>query len=178
MGLYGNQTPIKGIRGNIHTRLNKLDAGEYGMLLLACSGLERVGLAGRIHKVFTLEEMIPSAGQGILSIQGRKGEDYSWLQCADDPISRIQATAERAFVAALDGGCSSPIAAYAQVSGQQVRLTGLYYHEPAGAYLIGSRVDTPERAAQLGEQLAEELKGRFLRGCTQGAVEVNEGGEL
>lgn len=109
------------------------------MLLLACSGLERVGLAGRIHKVFTLEEMIPSAGQGILSIQGRKGEDYSWLQCADDPISRIQATAERAFVAALDGGCSSPIAAYAQVSGQQVRLTGLYYHEPAGAYLIGSR---------------------------------------
>ena len=107
MGLYGNQIPIKGIRGNIHTRLNKLDAGEYGMLLLACSGLERVGLAGRIHKVFTLEEMIPSAGQGILSIQGRKGEDYSWLQCADDPISRIQATAERAFVAALDGGCSS-----------------------------------------------------------------------
>ena len=65
-----------------------------------------------------------------------------------------------------------------RVSGQQVRLTGLYYHEPAGAYLVGSRVDTPERAAQLGEQLAEELKERFLRGCTQGAVEVNEGGEL
>ena len=65
--------PIKGIRGNILTRLDKLNSGEYGALILACSGLDRIGLSNRIHKVFTLEEMIPSAGQGILSVQGRKG---------------------------------------------------------------------------------------------------------
>ena len=59
--LFGD-IPIKGIRGNIHTRLNKLDSGEYGALVLACSGLARVGLSSRIHHVFTLEEMIPSAG--------------------------------------------------------------------------------------------------------------------
>ena len=69
-GLYG-EVPVKGIRGNIHTRLQKLDSGEYGALILACAGLERVGLQGRIHHVFSLDEMIPSAGQGILSVQGR-----------------------------------------------------------------------------------------------------------
>ena len=115
--------------------------------------------------VFTLEEMIPSAGQGILAVQGRKGEDYSWLMETDDPISRIQATAERAFVRTLDGGCSSPIAAYAQVSGQEVLLTGLYYHDPEGVYVTGTKTDRIENAQKLGETLAEELKSRFLCGC-------------
>lgn len=135
-------------------------------------------MPGRIHKVFTLEEMIPSAGRASCPYRAEKGRTTPGCNAPTTRFPASRQRAERAFVAALDGGCSSPIAAYAQVSGQQVRLTGLYYHEPAGAYLIGSRVDTPERAAQLGEQLAEELKGRFLRGCTQGAVEVNEGGEL
>ena len=144
--LFGD-VPIKGIRGNIHTRLNKLDSGEYGALVLACSGLARVGLSSRIHHIFTLEEMIPSAGQGILAVQG------------------IQATAERAFVRTLDGGCSSPIAAYAQVSGQEVLLTGLYYHDPEGVYVTGTKTDRIENAQKLGETLAEELKSRFLCGC-------------
>lgn len=157
--------PIKGIRGNILTRLDKLDSGEYGALILACSGLERIGLANRIHRVFTLEEMIPSAGQGILSVQGRKGEDYSWLVQTDDPVSRIQALAERSFVRTLDGGCSSPIAAFAQVNGQEVCLTGLYYHEEEGVYVTGSKTDCIERAEQLGEILALELKSQFLCGC-------------
>ena len=95
--------------GNIHTRLQKLDSGEYGALILACAGLERVGLQRRIHHVFSLDEMIPSAGQGILSVQGRAGEDYSWLKETDDFVSRTEALAERAFVRELDGGCSSPI---------------------------------------------------------------------
>ncbi len=159
--------PIKGIRGNILTRLDKLDSGEYGALILACSGLNRVGLQDRIHKVFTLEEMIPSAGQGILSVQGRKGEDYSWLKETDNPISRVQALAERTFVRTLDGGCSSPIAAFAQVSGQEVCLTGLYYHEETGVYVTGKKVDKPENAEKLGETLALELKSKFLSGAAK-----------
>ena len=158
---------IKPIRGNIITRLNKLDAGEYGCLILACSGLDRVGLSHRIHKVFTLEEMIPSAGQGILSVQGRKGEDYSWLLETDDPQSRVQAITERAFVRTLDGGCSSPIAAYAQVHGQEVKLTGLYYNEEQQAYLTGSKTAALEDAEKLGESLAVELKQKFLAGCPE-----------
>ena len=109
--------------------------------------------------------MIPSAGQGILAVQGRKGEDYSWLMETDDPISRIQATAERAFVRTLDGGCSAPIAAYAQVSGQEVLLTGLYYHEQQQAYVTGTKTGRCEDAEQIGVELARELKGRFLAGC-------------
>lgn len=168
--LMGEQIPLKGIRGNILTRLDKLDAGEYGMLVLACSGLQRVGLQERIHRVFTLDEMIPSAGQGILSVQGRQGEDYSWLAQSDDPTSRVQALAERAFVRTLDGGCSSPIAAYAQVFGQELCLTGLYYHEAEEVYVTGQKTGCLEDAERLGEELAVELKSRFL--C--GAIEKGE----
>lgn len=168
--LMGEEIPIKGIRGNILTRLDKLDSGEYGMLVLACSGLQRVGLQGRIHRVFTLDEMIPSAGQGILSVQGRQGEDYSWLAQSDDPTSRVQALAERAFVRTLDGGCSSPIAAYAQVFGQEVCLTGLYYHEAEEVYVTGQKAGSLKDAEKLGETLAIELKSRFL--C--GAIEKGE----
>lgn len=163
-GLYG-EVPVKGIRGNIHTRLQKLDSGEYGALILACAGLERVGLQGRIHHVFSLDEMIPSAGQGILSVQGRAGEDYSWLKETDDFVSRTEALAERAFVRELDGGCSSPIAAFAQVSGGEVLLTGLYYHEEQQAYVTGTKTGRCEDAEQIGVELARELKGRFLSGC-------------
>lgn len=157
--------PIKGIRGNILTRLDKLDSGEYGALILACSGLDRIGLSNRIHKVFTLEEMIPSAGQGILSVQGRKGEDYSWLLETNDPTSQIQALAERSFVRTLDGGCSSPIAAFAQVHNGEVKLTGLYYHEAENVYVTGSKTASTDRAEQLGGELAVELKSQFLCGC-------------
>ena len=163
-GLYG-EVPVKGIRGNIHTRLQKLDSGEYGALILACAGLERVGLQRRIHHVFSLQEMIPSAGQGILSVQGRAGEDYSWLKETDDFVSRTEALAERAFVRELDGGCSSPIAAFAQASGEEVLLTGLYYHEEQQAYVTGTKTGRCEDAEQIGVELARELKGRFLSGC-------------
>lgn len=163
-GLYG-EVPVKGIRGNIHTRLQKLDSGEYGALILACAGLERVGLQRRIHHVFSLDEMIPSAGQGILSVQGRAGEDYSWLKETDDFVSRTEALAERAFVRELDGGCSSPIAAFAQASGGEVLLTGLYYHEEQQAYVTGTKSGRCEDAEQIGVELARELKGRFLAGC-------------
>lgn len=158
------EVPIAGIRGNILTRLKKLDEGEYGALILACSGLERVGLSNRIHKVFTLEEMIPSAGQGILSVQGRKGEDYSWLLETDDDDSRVQALAERAFVRTLDGGCTSPIAAYSELSGQELKLTGLYYDEQEQNYITGSMVGSRQSAEKVGESLAIELKNKFKAG--------------
>ncbi|MGI5958472.1 MAG: hydroxymethylbilane synthase [Massiliimalia sp.] len=147
------------VRGNIITRLNKLDAGNYSALVLAAAGLERVGLGHRISRLFDpVDEMIPPAGQAILAVQGRKGEDYSFLEPVNDPVSQIMAQAERGFVTALNGGCSSPVAAYAQVHRTEVKLTGLYYDEPSGEYSIDCITGSTEEAQKLGIALAEKMK--------------------
>ena len=156
---------VEPVRGNVQTRLRKLDEGQFSALVLAGAGLRRLGLEGRIARHFSVEEMLPAAGQGILAVQGRAGEDYSWLKETDDFVSRTEALAERAFVRELDGGCSSPIAAFAQASGEEVLLTGLYYHEEQQAYVTGTKTGRCEDAEQIGVELARELKGRFLAGC-------------
>ena len=97
---------VKSIRGNLQTRLRKLDEGEYAGLILAAAGLKRLGLENRISRYFTVEEMLPAAGQGILAVQGRAEEDYSCLEGYCDREAWICGTAERAYVKYLDGGCS------------------------------------------------------------------------
>lgn len=151
---------FQSIRGNVLTRLEKLDHGEYGALILAAAGIKRLGLEERIHRYFTIEEVLPAAGQGILALQGRLGEDYSYLNEFFDQESAYAATAERAFVKELDGGCSSPTAAYAKVSEGKIILTGLYYHEENKAYYKGSMEDKVENAQSLGIRLAEYLGGK------------------
>ncbi|NCC45194.1 MAG: hydroxymethylbilane synthase, partial [Clostridia bacterium] len=116
----------KSVRGNVITRLKKLDEGEYGALVLAAAGLKRLGLEDRITSYFEPEQMIPAAGQGILAIQGRAGEDYSFLNHFSDKEGTTAAICERAFVRYLDGGCSSPVAAHAIVEGEKIHLMGLY----------------------------------------------------
>lgn len=106
---------FESVRGNVLTRLRKLDEGQYGALILAAAGLRRLGLEKRISRFFSVEELIPSAGQGILALQGRRGEEYSCLRgfvCAE---SAAAAAAERAFIATLGGGCTAPIAAHAEM---------------------------------------------------------------
>ena len=126
------------VRGNIITRLQKLDCGEFSSLVLAGAGLQRVGLSERISRYFSTDEMIPAAGQGILAVQSRKNEDVSFLSCIHNKESEYAALAERAFVRTLDGGCSSPIAAYAQIHGTELKLTGLYAKEHQWEYVIDS----------------------------------------
>lgn len=101
---------VKSIRGNLQTRLRKLDAGEYAGLILAAAGLKRLGLEKRIHRYFSVDEILPAAGQGILAVQGHKGLKYEYLSGYKDEDAWIAGTAERAFVRYLDGGCSSPVA--------------------------------------------------------------------
>lgn len=149
---------VRGIRGNVLLRLNKVDSGEYAATVLACAGLNRMGLQNRITKVFTEDEMIPAAGQGILAVQGRQGDDFSYLTCVDDQLSRIAALTERAFVRRLDGGCSSPIAAFAQIVGQKVRLLGLDYDEQSRRHNTGSMEMHIKDAETLGYALADKLK--------------------
>ena len=105
---------FESVRGNVLTRLRKLDEGQYSAIILAAAGLRRLGLENRISRIFSTEEMIPSAGQGILALQGRSGMDYSCLDGFVSAQSAIAAAAERGFVSALGGGCTSPIAAHAE----------------------------------------------------------------
>lgn len=152
------QAEFKSVRGNVQTRLNKLDGGEYSALILAAAGLKRLGLEERISRYFEPKEMIPAAGQGILAVQGRQGEDYSYLKHFADRDGTKAALAERAFVRYLDGGCSSPVAAHAIIHGDSIYLMGLYYQESTGKYKKDSMYGTVDKAEELGVRLAKKLK--------------------
>lgn len=148
------------IRGNILTRLEKLDRGEFDALILAAAGLKRAGLTHRISRYFSTKEILPAAGQGILAVQGRKGQDVSFLQGYEYPPSRAVALAERAFVRRLDGGCTSPVAAYGETKGDRLCLKGLFYTR-TGSYFIGEKIGPVKQAEELGIRLAEEMEKRY-----------------
>ncbi len=149
---------VKPVRGNILTRLRKLDEGEYGALVLAAAGLHRLGLQNRISRYFTPEEVIPAAGQGILAVQGREGEYSDVAAKLDDPDSHVCAEAERAFVRALGGGCFAPVAAYAETQGDLICLRGMYATEDRKLVRRGAVTGKREQAAELGRTLAYELQ--------------------
>lgn len=155
--LYPNMT-FKNIRGNVLTRINKLDSGEYGALILAAAGLKRLKLENRISLYFETDEIIPAAGQGILAVQGKAGIDYSFLDKLKDLDSEKIAICERAFVKQLDGGCSSPIAAYACILNNKIRLKGLYYNEQTKLYITDAMESDIDSAYELGIELANKLK--------------------
>ena len=152
------EAEFKGIRGNIHTRLRKLDAGEYDALILAAAGIRRMGLEDRISRFFSVEEMIPAAGQGTLAIQGRGEAMRAFLEKINSRESEIMAEAERSFVRTLDGGCSSPVAACASVEKDTLVLRGLYYDEAEKRAVTGTMRGEIEKAGELGYLLAVKLK--------------------
>jgi len=151
------QAKVEPVRGNVQTRLGKLDGGEFGALVLAAAGLRRLGLAGRIHRYFSPEEILPAAGQGILAVQCREGMDTGFLDCVRDREGTVCALAERAFVRALDGGCSSPVAAYAKVYGDTVHIDGLYV-DGAACLFRGSAEGPCAQGEELAAALARKLK--------------------
>lgn len=150
---------IEPLRGNVITRLRKLDEGEYRGIVLAAAGIKRLGLEARISRYFTTDEIMPAACQGILAIQSGKGEDTSYLDGFHSPSAKIVSDAERAFVAALDGGCSSPVAAFAYFEKDRLVLKGLYVNEEKGIAVKGVQYGRAEEACDMGAALAERLKG-------------------
>lgn len=154
--LYPSCT-FRSIRGNVQTRLRKLSEEGFDGTVLAAAGLKRLHMEEVAGRVFSVDEIIPAVGQGILAVQGRKGRDYSWLSSFACGKSRAEAEAEREFAAALGGGCTSPVAAHAQAQGAELKLTGLYY---CGGDIYRTRTRTGEtgRARQLGAALAEEMR--------------------
>lgn len=146
------------VRGNVLTRLEKLDSGQFGALVLAAAGLKRLSLEGRITRLFSPEEMLPAACQGVLALQARAEFDRSVLLGVCDEQAHKLALAERSFVRMLDGGCSSPVAAHAVQAGEEVTLTGLYVEED-GETLHFDRITGPLREAEaLGRTLAVSMK--------------------
>ena len=149
---------IQPVRGNVQTRLAKLEAGQFSALVLAAAGLKRLGLEGRISRYFTTDEILPAAGQGILVVQTRKGMDTQCLRLVQDEKTACCAKAERAFVRALDGGCSSPVAAHAVAEGEKLTLTGFYVSEDERIQRKGSISGGVTEAETLGSTLARILK--------------------
>ena len=146
------------IRGNVQTRLRKLDGGEFSATVLACAGLKRLGLEKRISRIFEPEEVLPAACQGILAVQGRKGFDASFLTDFNDGESKLRALAERSFVRALDGGCSSPVAAFAVIDEDKMRLTGFNIDKADNGFT--DFIEGPAaRGEELGYELAMRMKG-------------------
>ncbi|GHU60107.1 porphobilinogen deaminase [Clostridia bacterium] len=149
---------IESLRGNVSTRLSKLDRRLYSAAILAGAGLIRLGLSHRASRFFSPEEMIPSACQGIIAVQARAGEDAGFLELFDDADSRDAAAAERGFVRALEGGCTSPVAVFAEIHGREIHIRGLYIDEDTGAMYRGTVSGSRDDARKLGERLALELK--------------------
>lgn len=149
---------IRSVRGNILTRLHKLDSGAYGALVLAAAGLRRIGLHDRISEWFTIDEVVPAAGQGILAVQGRRDFERSILEGFFDEDARWQALAERSFVSTFGGGCSSPVAAHASIKGNEMILTGMTADLDHTVHK--DKIVVPKQyAQQAGIQLAQKLAG-------------------
>lgn len=152
------QARIESVRGNVQTRLRKLDEGQYGALVLAAAGLSRLGLTQRISRYFTVEEMLPAAGQAIIAVQARKGTDTTCLAGYHDEEAWVCMLAERAFVRALDGGCSSPVAAYAELLDGTLHLRGMYVGADETVVRFGEAGGAAMEAETLGKTLATRLK--------------------
>jgi hydroxymethylbilane synthase len=152
------------IRGNVPTRLAKMDGGAYGALVLAAAGLERLGIRDRPGYIFPAREMIPAAGQGTLALQGRRGEDYAFLEAVRDPVTEEEAGTERALIQALEGGCGSPAAAYARIEGNEISILGMYAADltapPVRDEIAGDREQGPRLAETLARRLREKENTR------------------
>ena len=150
---------IRFLRGNVNTRLAKLDAGEYDAIILAAAGLIRLGFEDRITSAISVEDSLPAGGQGAVGIECRSvdSEIHALLAPLHHQDTAIRVTAERALNKHLNGGCQVPIACYAVLEGEQIWLRGLV-GDPGGGLLLSAEARAPRADAEaLGVQVAEDL---------------------
>jgi hydroxymethylbilane synthase len=150
------------LRGNVETRLRKLDAGEVDATLLALAGLKRLGRAEAATAVLALDEFLPAVGQGIIAIEARADDarTLALLAALDHPDSAAALSCERAFLAVLDGSCRTPIAGHATVAAGRLQFRGLIA-KPDGSEVLETRRDGDAGdAVGLGADAGRELKAR------------------
>jgi hydroxymethylbilane synthase len=153
---------VTSLRGNLDTRLRKLDHGDYDAIILAAAGLTRLGLAARIRALLPAEESLPAAGQGALGIEAlaARPEVAAWMAPLDDPASAACVRAERALSRALAGSCEVPLGAFAQCEGEGLRLRGFVAlpdgSRMASADLRGATGDPEALGLRLAAALREQ----------------------
>jgi hydroxymethylbilane synthase len=147
------------IRGNVDTRVRKVDEGEVDAAVLAVAGLERLGLLERAAQVFAPDEMLPSVGQGALAVEARAddAELLELLAAIDDGAARGACEAERSFLRRLGGGCRLPFGALAEVDGTALRIRGFISDAAGERILRADATGAIEDAAGVGVRLAEAL---------------------
>ncbi|NIL95822.1 MAG: hydroxymethylbilane synthase [Planctomycetales bacterium] len=156
------------IRGNVETRLEKLDAGQYDALVLAEAGLLRLGLARRITQVLPPDKMLPAVGQGALGLEARVDDRHviTAASALDDPATHRAVVAERALLNALRGGCLAPVGAWARMTEQHMLLLDAVVLDPTGQERIAVTLSGPSAdGAALGVRAAEQL-------LSQGAADL------
>ncbi len=154
---------VESVRGNVDTRLRKLDEGQYEAIVLAAAGLMRLGWGDRIAEALDPEVVCPAVGQGALAVETRAGEDT--CQALDHAETRAAVAAERALLSALGGGCQTPIGAHAQVVGERLRLMAVVLSADGSQ----SVRDQAEGAVGDAGPIGQELGKRLLR---QGADRI------
>ena len=158
---------FKDVRGNLNTRLAKLDAGEYDAIILAFAGLHRLGMGDRIHQVIPPEVSLHAVGQGALGIECRAGDTdiLNLLKSLEHTATAHRCYAERAFLRELEGGCQVPIGVNTQIEGEQLTLTGLVASLDGKKLVKDVVTGTTAEAEQIGLELARKLR-------EQGAQEI------
>jgi hydroxymethylbilane synthase len=159
------QLEIVSLRGNVNSRLAKLDGGEFDAIILACAGLKRLGLGERIRTELPPEILLPAVGQGAICIECRSGDTRveQIIASLHHHHTAVRVAAERALNARLEGGCQVPIAAFAELNADVLHLRALV-GEPDGSHVIRGEIEgDATRAAALGVDLANELLARGAR---------------
>jgi hydroxymethylbilane synthase len=159
------QLEIVSLRGNVNSRLAKLDGGEFDAIILACAGLKRLGLGERIRTELPPEILLPAVGQGAICIECRTGDHdvEQLIATLHHRPTAVRVVAERALNAHLEGGCQVPIAAYAELNADVLQLRALV-GEPDGSHVIRGEIEgDATRAEALGVDLANELLARGAR---------------
>lgn len=156
---------IQPLRGNVNTRLEKLENGDYAAIILAAAGLERLELQHHISQQFSATQMLPAAAQGVLGIECLENNTKlcGVLRQLDDPVTVQTTTAERAIARVLGANCQSPVAAFATVASETLKLTALVALPDGSEFIKDSATGNAADAEQLGEMLAAQLLERGAR---------------
>ncbi|MFT7209775.1 MAG: hydroxymethylbilane synthase [Granulosicoccus sp.] len=157
---------VHSLRGNVNTRLQKLDDGEYDAIILASAGLIRLGMHERIANELTVEDSLPAAGQGIVGIETREDDEanIALMDKLHHQMSSYRVQAERALSARLDGGCQVPIAAFSQMDGEKIWLRGLVASPDGRRVVTADATAHHNEAVDLGVKVAEML---LFRGANE-----------
>jgi hydroxymethylbilane synthase len=166
---YRPDLDLRELRGNVDTRLRKVESGEYDAIVLSKAGLDRLGWAQKITEALSTDISLPAVGQGAIAIESRvkDQEAAEILGKLDDVETRTAIIAERALLKALQGGCQVPLGAWARMERGELVMEAVVCSVDGGQYVRKKAVAPPDQAAQLGEQLAREL----VEGGAQGILE-------